>query len=126
MRSAPLAEATPELPLTEGGKLKIGCAIAANRVGAESGTLERPRAPHIICVDRDAIRDGVLVIDLPEGVPQRFQHEPFRCLASYRFYLRDEEVFSDYPFRRNSRERPAFNAIAECRLPAAGGKLIAD
>ena len=57
---------------TEGRKLKIGCAIAENRVGTQPGTLKSPRAPHFISVDGDSIRDGVLVIDLPERVPERF------------------------------------------------------
>src|SRR5207253_10942195 len=95
------------LAATERGKLKVGCTIAANRVGAEAGTLKGPRTPHIISVDGDAVRDSVEVIDLPERVSERPQHEPFRCRSSWILSLRAEEVLGDYPVRCDPRECPA-------------------
>ena len=67
-----LGRRDPRAAATERRKLKIGCAVAANRVSTQPGALKSPCAPHFISVDRDAIRDGVLVVDLPECVPKRF------------------------------------------------------
>ena len=75
-----LGRSNARVAAAERGKFKVGCAIAENRVGAEAGALKGPCAPHVISVDSDAIRDGILVIHLPEGVSKRFQHGPLRCL----------------------------------------------
>ena len=62
--------------------LKHLTAHAQRCLATEPGTLKSPCAPYIVCVDSDAIRDGVEVIDLPERVSDRSQCAPFRCYWS--------------------------------------------
>ena len=71
MRSAPLADATPELPLPK--KKTQNRACRRLQLGKRlAGRPQESMRPYIVGVDGGAVRDGVLVVDLPECISERF------------------------------------------------------
>ena len=55
----------------ESGERPCRRAVARDRVYGQARTAERPGAPHIVCIDRDAIGNGCGVVVLPNRIARR-------------------------------------------------------